>query len=219
MSDVVPESLTTHEAGQHARKLQILQAATECFVKSGFHGTSMHEICQAAGMSPGALYRYFKSKDDIILAIADDEQAQNSKILARRPEGVGFVDHLVNLGIAFFGKMTKPGAAALLAEVFAESLRNSAIGERFKTKDCNSREVFAQLVREAVEAGEIREPEDFEMAISFLKATGEGLAIRMAFDPALTIERVEPILRRVAHSLFPPAGSVPHDRSDETEKT
>ena len=40
-----------------------LAAAQRCFVRSGFHGASMQDICAEAGMSPGNLYRYFPSKE------------------------------------------------------------------------------------------------------------------------------------------------------------
>jgi AcrR family transcriptional regulator len=42
---------------QSDRRDEILAAAQRCFVRSGFHKTSMHEICVEAGMSPGNLYR------------------------------------------------------------------------------------------------------------------------------------------------------------------
>ena len=45
---------------------RILDAAASCFTRLGFHGASMQEICAAAEMSPGALYRYFPSKDQLL---------------------------------------------------------------------------------------------------------------------------------------------------------
>src|SRR3954464_11109027 len=44
------------------RRSEILSAAQTCFARPGFHQTSMQEICAEAGMSPGNLYRYFRSK-------------------------------------------------------------------------------------------------------------------------------------------------------------
>ena len=46
------------------------------FARSGFHQTSMGDICQAAGMSPGNLYRYFPSKESIIAGITERHRAQ-----------------------------------------------------------------------------------------------------------------------------------------------
>src|SRR3954470_20425803 len=53
-----------------ARREQILAAARTCFLTKGLHNTSMQDLIQEAGMSVGAVYRYFKSKNEIIAAIA-----------------------------------------------------------------------------------------------------------------------------------------------------
>jgi len=54
---------------QNERRSQILQAAGRCFTRDGFHRTSMQRICKEAGMSPGALYLYFESKEALIAAM------------------------------------------------------------------------------------------------------------------------------------------------------
>ncbi|MCQ0020046.1 TetR/AcrR family transcriptional regulator [Actinomadura madurae] len=50
------------------RRRQILEAARACFVRKGIHETSMQDIFAEAGLSAGAVYRYFKSKNEIIEA-------------------------------------------------------------------------------------------------------------------------------------------------------
>ena len=71
---------------QADRRFEILQAAQTCFARSGFHQTSMQEICTEAGMSPGNLYRYFRSKEEIIAGIAERDRAD-----ARPERGSGRV--------------------------------------------------------------------------------------------------------------------------------
>jgi len=56
------------EAHIEARRHQILEAARTCFSRQGFHQTTVQDICKEAGLSPGAVYRYFPSKDHIIAA-------------------------------------------------------------------------------------------------------------------------------------------------------
>ncbi|MCD0448892.1 TetR/AcrR family transcriptional regulator [Actinocorallia sp. API 0066] len=53
-----------------ARRAQILDAAARCFARQGFHGTSMQDIFQEAGLSAGAVYRYFPGKAEIVKAIS-----------------------------------------------------------------------------------------------------------------------------------------------------
>src|SRR3954449_6040071 len=61
---------------------RIMEAAKTCFVRSGFQGASMQQICAEAGMSPGALYRYFPSKEAIIEAICEANRREDAKIFA-----------------------------------------------------------------------------------------------------------------------------------------
>lgn len=52
-----------------ARRNQILNAATEIFAKKGFHRATIQEIAQTAGISHGAIYNYFESKDDLLISV------------------------------------------------------------------------------------------------------------------------------------------------------
>lgn len=65
MPRVTPE----HSA---ARRRQILEAARTCFLRDGFHQTSMQDIQREAGLSAGAIYLYFKGKNELISGIAID---------------------------------------------------------------------------------------------------------------------------------------------------
>ncbi|MEV6274900.1 TetR/AcrR family transcriptional regulator [Nocardia sp. NPDC051832] len=57
------------------RKQQILDAAQVCFARKGFAVTSMQDIFAESGLSAGAVYRYFKSKNEIIAALAFEAMA------------------------------------------------------------------------------------------------------------------------------------------------
>lgn len=56
-------------AKKDERRSQILQAAIWCFARNGFHRTTIQDICEEAGLSHGAVYGYFDSKDAIIAAL------------------------------------------------------------------------------------------------------------------------------------------------------
>lgn len=51
------------------RRQQILDAAQLCFARKGFHETSMQDVFTESGLSAGAVYRYFTSKNEIIAAL------------------------------------------------------------------------------------------------------------------------------------------------------
>jgi TetR/AcrR family transcriptional regulator, transcriptional repressor of aconitase len=70
-----------------ARRRQILDAALVCFSRDGFHRTSMQAIFEESGLSPGAVYRYFKGKDDIVAAIAAETLARFAAAVQSGPPG------------------------------------------------------------------------------------------------------------------------------------
>jgi TetR/AcrR family transcriptional regulator, transcriptional repressor of aconitase len=64
MPKVSPEYLA-------ARRAQIIETARDLFSAKGLSDTSMSDIVAASGMSVGAIYRYFASKDDLVAAVAE----------------------------------------------------------------------------------------------------------------------------------------------------
>src|SRR3954471_9400824 len=75
---------------QADRRDEILVAAQSCFARSGFHQTSMADICAEAGMSPGNLYRYFRSKEEIIAAICERDRAAAAEGFAEVTKAADF---------------------------------------------------------------------------------------------------------------------------------
>lgn len=53
---------------------KIVATATHLFIQKGYDKTSMQEIAQSAGVSKGAIYHHFKSKDEIALAVMNSRQ-------------------------------------------------------------------------------------------------------------------------------------------------
>src|SRR5215469_4033984 len=62
------------DAQKESRRQQILAAALRCFSRDGFHATTTADIVRESGVSQGTLYLYFATKDDIVVALADDRQ-------------------------------------------------------------------------------------------------------------------------------------------------
>lgn len=54
------------------RRNHVLVSAWKCFSRQGFHATSMDEIIAETGMSSSSVYRYFRSKDELIDAAAEE---------------------------------------------------------------------------------------------------------------------------------------------------
>jgi AcrR family transcriptional regulator len=108
------------------RRAHILAAARHCFVRDGFHQTSMQDLVREAGMSSGAVYRYFASKDAMIVAIAEENLDQIVAIVQES------VQHGADLGAALAtalefvsARHAEDGFAAIALVVWSEALRDS----------------------------------------------------------------------------------------------
>ena len=58
------------------RRREIIDAARRCFLRRGFHQATTDEICREAAITPGSLYHYFRSKEDVIKAVVQDSADQ-----------------------------------------------------------------------------------------------------------------------------------------------
>jgi len=68
---------------------RIVEAAVKLFAGRGFHRTSMRAIAAAAGVSIGAIYHHFPSKDDVFLAILREEyERRRTAIEQLKEEGL-----------------------------------------------------------------------------------------------------------------------------------
>jgi AcrR family transcriptional regulator len=61
----------TTEAAKEARRTQILDAAVRCFARHGYYETTIEDLVAETGLSRGALYLYYPSKEAIYLAISE----------------------------------------------------------------------------------------------------------------------------------------------------
>src|SRR3954464_15652473 len=188
------------------RRSEILSAAQTCFARSGFHQTSMQSICAEAGMSPGNLYRYFRSKEEIIAGIAERDRADAAQQFAAM-EGRDFFDGLAALAQHHLGERSVE-EVALCAEIMAESRRNADVARIYQDMERDVRERFITLLRGAAERGEIRDI-DFDGTVTVLFALADGLSWRRAVEPSFNAEAVMPLVLRMVEQLL--VNSVPHN--------
>jgi AcrR family transcriptional regulator len=171
------------------RRLQILEAARVCFRERGFRQTTIEEICAEAGMSPGALYRYFDSKADIVAAIALDARAEAEAMLDRLTSPEGLVDGLAEMARAFFQSFERDGDAALLADIWAEATRDPLLAKALQQRDRIAVGRVAAAIEKAARGGTVYPALSPEDAAETLMAALEGLALRRALTPGDTVTR------------------------------
>jgi AcrR family transcriptional regulator len=186
------------------RKDMILKAAAECFVKQGFHATSMKDVCAAAKLSPGTVYHYVRSKTDIIRGIIEDEQAITADLLRPLGEAEDFF-------VAFYGALDAMAATieekdlTLAAEIAAETLRQPDLQALSRSATAEAMEGLATAIARGQERGQIDPSLAPRQAAGTLIALIDGLLWQATLFGVEYMEAQLPFVRQaVARMLIEP---------------
>lgn len=141
------------------RRKQILDGARDCFIRKGFHQTSMTDVFEASGLSSGAVYGYFRSKDEIIAEIADEVLARVDLVFGQSlsDESPPSLDQML---LRVLGAVEELGFddrefARLAPQVWVEASRNPALGEPVRSEYKRLRGQMADVIRRLQDQGSI----------------------------------------------------------------
>ena len=177
------------EAHVEARKEQIVKAAFLCFARKGFHPTTMQDICAEASLSPGAVYRYFAGKEDIIQSACDEAQAaQNVGLIAEALAEPDTRAMFKALAHAFFSRFDDDAAdvynrASL--QLWAEMAVNERVRESFRRNHDAVHAGLAEVVREAQRRGDVDAGLEPGALASAMIALYDGFRLQKAMDPTI----------------------------------
>ena len=163
------------------RRRQILEAARACFVRKGIHATSMQDIFAEAGLSAGAVYRYFRSKNEIIEAniatvIGDlhslfQEFALGDPLLP--------LDEVIDrLATQIVALSAEDGPLRLAPEAWALALHDSEIAEYVAANVAHLRETWMGYMRRQLDAGHLPPDADVVAAGKTLFAIMPGFILQ-----------------------------------------
>lgn len=192
---------------------RILDAAMRCFVSSGFHNASMQQICAAAQMSPGGVYRHFASKDAIIAAIVEHMSRRNRQFFGRIAEEGATLETFFDASFAFLREVVEGPEGGLCCEVMAEAQRNPSIRAAFEVTNCECRQMLRRVVERMQADGAIEPTLDAGDVANTLMAIGDGLIVSRPFTSATPIDVIEPGLRQLVARMLQPRS----DRSKTKE--
>lgn len=116
------------------RRQDILEAALHCFGKKGFHKTTMQDICKTVGLSPGTVYHYFRSKDDIILLFAEQALQETKEFIADLEHARGLEETLTVIVDSILEDDTYEELQVYL-EVLCEAGKNKQVGKLLEKAD------------------------------------------------------------------------------------
>lgn len=170
------------------RKDQILEAATRVFTQRGFDEARMDDIVAEAGLSKGALYWYFESKEALITAIVDRvfdwESAHMREIIASDETAPRKIEALIEITVQDLGKM-KP-LMPILFEFWSLSLRKESVNQAIKRYYQRFLDLIEPVIQQGIAAGDFRPMNVSRAAITF-GAVFEGTMLMWAYFP----DRVE----------------------------
>lgn len=198
--DDAPASTDAREAQQQ----RILAAAMACFARSGFHKASMQDICAEAGMSAGNLYRYFRSKEAIIAAIAEAERVRNAALFDRLQRADDPVRGLIELARCYLRDMQGRDAPMLCTEIIAEALRNPEIRTMFERNINEAHAACAHALRQGIAQGHVDPDLDVDVAVRMLMALGDGIVAHRVIADFMTDDRTEAVLEVMLERFLRP---------------
>lgn len=194
------------EKTQAARRERVLNAAEQCFARQGFHRTSMQDICREAGISAGALYVYFESKEALISGICEREMHELTARLNSVRAAADFMQGLVALGEAYTVHQP-PEKLRLQVEINAEALRNPAVAKIVHTMDAFVLQSFERLLEAARDAGQIKPTAEIPAIASILNIIGDGMCWQRAINPSFVPADILPLLFTMIAALLNPTNS------------
>ncbi len=188
-----------------ARTEDIKDAASKVFAQKGFARATVQDIATEAGISAGAIYRYFPSKEDIVGAMSEESFDRRDEVIASiRGKG----DTLVVLGEladAFFSQLDAPDAHACQCvdiELWSEAPRNPKIRETLSRSYDGLVGPFAEIIRSAQQAGDINKRLDAESVARLMVASLDGLVIQMASGHKVDVQRYVAVLKAMMGGMF-----------------
>jgi AcrR family transcriptional regulator len=188
---------------QRARREHILDAAEQCFSRSGFHRTSVQDICREAGVSPGALYVYFDSKEALVAGISERDRAEFAERLSDLAGAPDFMGALRQLGEQYF--LEEPADMhRMCIDIGLESTRNPRIGEIHRRFDKFILEGFEKLFQKLKDEGRIAPVFDTSTVAKVFMVISDGMFWRRAVDPDFQPQTVMPAVLQLIEELLKP---------------
>lgn len=189
-----------------ARMADILEAALRVFIQKGTDAATMQEIASEAGLSAGALYRYFANKDELIRAVFEKVILENRQGLAEAAaEARSPFDALRIAGINALNRVRETQGCLDLDLSITAARNGGQMAEIYRRVHADVIASLEAMVRSAQEAGEIGRQLDPALLAHILLGVVNGLRLELinaesTVDPEQAIDLVGTMLFATAHA-------------------
>jgi len=164
---------------------RILQAALDVFSARGIAATSVNDVAAAAGLTKGAVYSSFASKDELVLAMMEEHALQRlNAALAGFEETTDVHAAIGKVGTVLINAIHTDAAwHRLLAEYFALSYRDPERREELRRRRRDARSTVARALARLAETGGVDLPLPADDLAVVVLALSNGLGIEAGMDP------------------------------------
>lgn len=192
------------------RRSEILDAALVCFSRDGFHRTTMQDIVRQSGLSPGAIYNYFKSKEEIIEAIANQRQLKERRLVTDAIDTGPAGKALERVRDAFWDELDNPKERLrrrVSVELWAEAQRNPSIRRLVRRSFEEPRKLISEVLATAQAQGAIADGVDPDALACFVIAVFHGLVLQREWDEQFSAEPYKILLSLLLEAISVKANS------------
>lgn len=168
---------------REVRQEQLLEVAAQLFAHQGLEGTTTRDIARAAGVSPGLLYHYYPSKEDLLLAVVGhfDPTSRIRELLEGHEDGsaVEILPRMMAGLAALFGERRD-----LIWLLMRAAERFPAVAGALKRMQQEVATLLAGYLQARVEAGELRPHDSKRLALGMYRT----LAMEQLAEPSGPVE-------------------------------
>lgn len=166
------------------RRQQLVDAAWRCAGRMGYRDLTVDDVCAEAGVSKGAFYGYFASKQDLLLALLDEDAGALDTVLERLGRrSLTNIGRLRSFAREMCQRGTEQSRVQLRSDLWATIVTEPVIRERMAGAVQRHRAVLRSWIAGAVDNAEM-EPVPANALASLLLALGDGLTLHSALDPS-----------------------------------
>ena len=172
-------------------RAQIIEAALACFTRLGYVNTTMDEIAAESGLSKGAVYWYFDSKDDLFQAAANSVLERVVETSLTAIMGCATATERLRVGPACMVDLCREiqGYFTLVIEFWTQSEQRDEATAFWADMIRDYREAVAAMLEAGIESGEFNSV-DTEAVSWMIMAAYDGLAAYHMMMPDLDMDRI-----------------------------
>jgi AcrR family transcriptional regulator len=200
---IVPRTSPERKA---ERRAQILAAARTCLARSGFHNTTLQDVFAEAGLSAGCVYNYFKSKDELMLAIAEERHDQERRLIGEASEMEDPVAALRQVARTFADKYLKEDGLdrrRIALQTWSETQINPFVLSSVQAGIDGPRAQLAQLIRRGQAAKRLTSALDADAIAHTVIAIFHGSLLQKLWKPDIDSEAQFAVFEHFLRSLEP----------------